>query len=185
MYDYIKYWKDRIKNHGSVNSSINATIIDHENYLLSKYIQKNDLVLDYGIGEGRLFPFYNKVKPIVFGYDIIDYSEFINKQREKHNKFEYYNCDVTSTKFSFDVVIAFSILTHIKPFDLRRIINEIMTMGKIAIISAYNDTALEINEDTYCFLHDYEEMFSDYKILETEKIDKIQYWVLKKQSKII
>ena len=154
-------------------------ILDATLFLLEKYVKKNAEVLDYGVGEGRLFPFYDKIMPKVLGYDIITYPGVLTKLID-YSAFTYYYTTKLRDDSHFDVVIAFSILTHIKPDDLERITNEIISHGNIALISAYNDNPFHITEDSYCFSHNYEELFKDYNIIETNKTDKIQYWVITK-----
>ncbi len=190
MYNEREYWNNRIKNVGTINTSpINIDTVNRQEYnLLIKYIKKNDIILDYGVGGGRLFPTYNFIKPIVQGWDIADFRDLLNLQKEKYPDFifhHYYSeinniWDMIYPDDNFKVIVSFSVFTHIKPENIKKTISELMRIGEVVIISGYDAEPLEVNENSYCFLHDYKKLLEPYKIIETFKINKISYFVIQK-----
>ena len=56
-----------------------------------------------------------------------------------------------------------------------------MRIGKMVIISCYDDQPLAIYDDQYCFLHNYKELFKNYNIIEEEKINTVKFYILTKR----
>jgi 2-polyprenyl-3-methyl-5-hydroxy-6-metoxy-1,4-benzoquinol methylase len=191
VYDEINYWANRLNIVGTVNSSPDSdTLHPTEERLIRTYIRPCSKILDYGIGGGRTLNLYNDLDLRVTGFDIANFSQLIFEKMKilgNHDRWFHYIYWPEIDKFLaednfFDAVISFSVLTHCRPENVKFVLNEITRLGKIAIISAYNDIPLEYNEDTYCFSHDYNALFSDLalQIIQTEKVNKMRFWVLKK-----
>ena len=189
-YDEVKYWNDRMKNVGTVNSSVNEALHPTEERLIRKYVKQNDVVLDYGIGGGRTIPILQELNTDLLGYDIADMSSQILKKvaelPSEFKNFRYcYNPKIEKLPIkdnAFDVAISFYVLTHCKPENVKLVLRDITRVSKIAIISAYDDLELPLNDESYCYSHKYEGLFSDLHlyVLETEKPTKVRFWVLKK-----
>lgn len=191
-YNEVNYWANRLKNSGNINTTTTSGGLSAiERDLIKKYITPYSEVLDYGIGGGRTIPLYKELHLKATGFDIADFSEIINaKLAELPEKYEFFQYvfipavgKLPYPDLTFDYVVSFSVLTHCKPSNVRLVLNEITRLGKLAIISAYDDIPLKITPDNYCFLHDYNAIFKEMGIIviETDKVDKIRFWVIKKQ----
>ena len=189
MYDERTYWSNRLKTVGSVNTSPASvdSVNPKERELLVKNIRPNDVVLDYGVGGGRLFPVYNNIKPIVTGWDIADFTSLLDVQREKYPDFWYkhiisdkdiWDCDYNDEYF--DVLVSLSVFTHIRPERTQQTIDELMRISKKVLLSAYDDAPLTVNDNSYCFLHDYAKLFKSYKVIDKFKINKFSYFTITK-----
>lgn len=187
MYTEREYWKHRLGLVGSVNTS--PTNIDcvnpKEKELLMKNIKQVDNVMDYGVGGGRLFPVYDIIQPMVLGWDITTYGDLIEKQREKYHNFEYHHIvsekDIWDCGYSdnqFDVIVSFSVFTHIRPERIEKTIQELMRIGTKVLLSAYDDVPLRVDDESYCFLHDYQKLFSPYDVVDHFKINKFSYFTI-------
>jgi 2-polyprenyl-3-methyl-5-hydroxy-6-metoxy-1,4-benzoquinol methylase len=187
MYFEREYWRKRLQTVGSVNTSpANIDSVNpKERELLLKNIKVHDLVLDYGVGGGRLFPVYNEIKPIVQGWDIAPYLELINNQKEKYPSFQYSHLvsdvDIWENNYEdkqFDVIVCFSVFTHIRPERTQKTLDELMRIGKVLLLSAYDDAPLTITDESYCFLHDYQKLFEQYDVVDKFKINKFSYFTI-------
>jgi len=188
MYNEREYWSKRLQTHGAVNTSLNDCVNPLEHDLLIKYIKQGDVIIDYGVGGGRLFSCYNEIKPIVQGWDIADFRKLLDEKKHNYPDFTFHHYyseknDLWNMEYpdeNFKVLVSFSVLTHIKPINIEKTIAEMMRISKVAIISAYDDEPLAITEDNYCFLHDYNKLFDKYKIIEKHKLGKLTYFVIQK-----
>jgi ubiquinone/menaquinone biosynthesis C-methylase UbiE len=192
-YNPVQYWNNRLKTVGTVNTTTSSGgLHPMEHGLIEKYIHPRSIILDYGIGGGRTIPLYQKLQVNCIGYDIADFSELINKKLddlpEKYDKF-LFTCVKEIIKLQypdkyFDGVVSFSVLTHCRPDDIEFILSEMIRVGKILILSAYDDVKLTYNNDTYCFSHDYDNLFLKFnlRIIETQKVNKIRFWILKENQ---
>lgn len=187
MYSEREYWRNRLKTVGSVNTSPASrdSVNPREATFLVQNIKEGDIVLDYGVGGGRLFPVYNSIMPIVTGWDIADFTTLIEEQREKYSKFWYkhiisdqdiWDCDYSDEYF--DVLVSLSVFTHIRPERIEKTIQELMRISKKVLLSAYDDIPLSVNDNSYCFLHDYKKLFEPYQIVDTFKINKFSYFTI-------
>jgi len=187
-YDEKEYWNKRMELCGSVNTSKVDGINQQETNLLRKYIKEGEYVLDYGVGGGRLFPVYNEIKPYVQGLDIADFQQLIEEKRKLYKDFEYKHyilntVDICGCEYpdnNFDVTVSFAVFMHIRPENIEKIVNELIRISGILICSSYNGEPLLEYDEQHCFLHDYNKLFSSYKIEETFKIGDGQFWVITK-----
>ncbi len=105
-----------------------------------KYLNVNNVVLDYGCATGNVsIEIANNVKEI-YGIDIS--SKMINEAKRKANELKIKNIDFTQStifderfkKESFDVILAFNIILHLD--DTQKImqrINELLKQGGFLI----------------------------------------------------
>ena len=187
MYTEREYWSNRLKNVGSVNTSPASidSVNPRESSFLVQNIKAGDIVLDYGVGGGRLFPVYNSILPIVTGWDIADFTTLIEDQREKYNKFWYKHIvsdkDIWDCNYKdeyFDVLVSLSVFTHIRHERIEKTFRELMRISKKVLLSAYDDVPLKITDDSYCFLHDYKKLFESYQVIDIFKINKFSYFTI-------
>ena len=192
QYDEVTYWQNRLKPVGTINSTTSSgNLHPLEESLIRKYVEPYSHVLDYGIGGGRTIPLYYELHCKATGFDIADQLPLIEaKLLTLPKKYDYFVYrvipEVKPLPYSdaqFDTVVSFFVLTHAKPENVRLVLNDIMRLGKIAIVSAYDDKPLAINNETYCFLHDYNSLFEELgiEVIETEKPTTLRFWVLKKK----
>ena len=110
-----KAWSSRkIINYFSNNRLAFSDLYEGEKYLISKYIKKNESVLDIGCAQGGMFKILKK-KFSNINYTGIDFNKkMINlaKKKNKKNIFFYYDKNSYYKFFNkkFDVVIIFGIL---------------------------------------------------------------------------
>ena len=130
---------------------------------------------------------YNEIKPYVQGVDIADFTELINKEKQRFPdlRYDHYilNPDLYSCQYpddNFKACISFAVFMHIRPENIERLITEIMRISEVLICSSYNGELLAEYDEQHCFLHNYEKLFKPYEIIETEKIGTGQFWVVKK-----
>jgi len=76
IYDPIEYWNNRIQAHGTINTT-HTRISKIEYDFVSLYIQRYSKVLDFGCGDGKLFPVFEEKQCDVTGYDIVDLSKIV------------------------------------------------------------------------------------------------------------
>lgn len=189
-YDEVDYWNKRLETVGTINTT-NGGLCEAEIRLIRKYVKLGSFLLDYGIGGGRTLPLYAELCLEVVGYDIADFSKVIFEKIKELPEFGFeYRVKKEIAKLPyldgfFDTVVSFSILTHCKPSNVAFVLADIMRLGQVAIISAYDDVPLEVTDETYCFLHDYNKLFADLnlEVLETEKVNKMRFWVLRNVDK--
>lgn len=190
-YNTIDYWKNRIKSYGHVNTTPpeREDVKEIEKELIQKYVKNGSFIIDYGVGGGRMFPLYNEKELNVYGFDIADFTELIEKQREKYDNFNYthkISDSVSNTEFetdSFDACICFAVLLHQTPDNIKQVINEICRVAKIVIISTYYPL-VEIPLDKHCFYYNYEKLFSELEINVLEEIrtsPEIVFYVINKK----
>ncbi len=114
-----KSWSSKtIVKHLGLSRMKYSQLYRGEKYLISKFIRKNDSVLDIGCGQGGLFDILNK-KFKKIHYTGIDFNQnMINvaKLNFPRAKFHYFKKDnyLKFFKKKFDVVIIFGIL-HLNP----------------------------------------------------------------------
>jgi len=172
-YDPVKYWNERIKLYGFVNTR--ATEITAMEYdFCHKYINNGDKVLDYGVGDGKLFPVYQEKQCEVIGYDIANWLTY-EHCKDYNFPFKYLLSNTVRilTEFenkSFDVVVCFGVLLHVRPDDIVMMINDISRLGKKCIFTTHSDlNAVKIDENTninkHCFNHDYELIFKKLDVI--------------------
>jgi len=135
MYNVIEYWNNRIDNHGSVNTSNEsvAGINQIESEIIRKYITDNSkVILDFGIGAGRLIPLYYAMNLQVQGYDIADFKSLIDEKLIKYplKYWHFINDNIFNTKYinkNFPYTVAFAVLPHQLPSDIERVLIELFS----------------------------------------------------------
>jgi len=194
MYNEIEYWRKRINYHGSVNTSnekydaINPT----ESAIIKKYvIVKDKVLLEFGIGAGRMLPLYDELGVSVQGYDIADFRHLID-EKLKDIKIKYYHCisdSISDTNYpndNFPYTVAMAVLPHQRPENITSVMNELkrITSGLI-ICSVWEPvTKPEGIIAEHNFLHDYKKLFNEVglKIVEEKRINEVAtIYVLKKK----
>lgn len=187
MYNEREYWNKRLELCGAVNTSKVGEVNAKEKELLVKYIREGDVICDFGVGDGRLFPVYEQIKPYVQGLDIADFRTLIDQQREKYHGFKYdhyiIHGELSELEYpddNFRVIISFAVFMHQRPENIKKLIDELMRIGEVLICSSYNGEPIPLTEDNHCFSHNYYELFKNYKIVETFRIRDGQYWVITK-----
>jgi hypothetical protein len=188
MYNEVDYWQNRMKLEGKVNASPDTDIHADERELIMKYIKPGSLVMDYGVGDGRLFDIWEELGCVVQGYDIGEFREALSaRYSKKKYRFQYYHtlgfrlAKLGYKDNYFQGIGAMSVLTHCRPENVQAVADDIIRLGEVAIISAYDGEAIEVTEDSYCYKHDYDVIFGGYDVIEYRKINKMGIWVVKKR----
>ena len=113
--------------------------------LFSKYIKRDDIVLDIGFGSGRDLKEIMKITPNIFGVDscekFIENSE--QKSAMKGRLAKSILPDIVTNKFQvnidkFDVIVSVAVLMHLNMIEIEQTIEEmksILTKNGIVIIS--------------------------------------------------
>ncbi len=89
-------------------------------FLLQRYVNKGDEILDLGCGNGRFYPTIAEKKALYSGID--NSKELIQIAREKYPQASFYLGDALSLPFSgstFDKIYSISVLHHIPSKELR------------------------------------------------------------------
>lgn len=166
----VEYWNNRLKSYGTVNTSKTALSRAESNFCI-KYIKQNNYVLDYGVGDGKLFDIYEAKQCDVIGFDIADYTELINSKIANYS-FIYFNLIKNKIEpliefkdNSFDVVCCFNTLNHIPVEHIEMVIKDIKRLGKIALLTVYdNSDNREMKTAEHCFNHDFKAIFKKLNI---------------------
>lgn len=186
MYDPVKYWNERMSAHGHMNTT-SGGLAEIESKLIANHVDLYSYVLDYGAGEGRLIPRLASMHCKCVGYDIADLTNIIKEKVDVYEaNYTYYPIGkIDKLPFPdkhFDTVIAFSVLTHCTPETVEFVASDILRLGKTCIVSAYNDTPLKYDPETYCYSHDYDTLFAklNCEIVSYNKVGKMGFWVIRK-----
>jgi 2-polyprenyl-3-methyl-5-hydroxy-6-metoxy-1,4-benzoquinol methylase len=189
MYNEVDFWRKRAVNYGSANTTPNLGISEDEKNLLLSVIKEGFRVFDHGVGEGRLFPLYKQFNCKVVGFDIAEYPA-LKPNLEKSglkDDFTYILNDSPTPVFdykddSFDLMISLSVLHHVKPENIQRVVWEITRLAPVSIISSYCGDPLQITEDSYMFNHDYTRLFvnSELRVIQFKQIGATGMWILEK-----
>ena len=114
-----KAWNSRkIVNYFSNNRSTFNSLYKGEKYLISRYIKKNNSILDIGCAQGGIFNILKKRFPKI-DYTGLDFNKkmiILAKQKYNNKNFFFYDKKnyYSFFKKKFDVVIVFGIL-HLNP----------------------------------------------------------------------
>ena len=188
-YDVIEYWRNRLKTVGTINSVKleDETIDPIEERLIRKYIPEMSLIMDYGVGGGRLFPLYDDMNFYVVGCDIADFTDII-KFKCPYLRYEHFIFDSSiKTVFandSFEYIVSFMVLLHQTHDNISKVIAELYRVcSDTCIISSWEPVVKPVAPETYCFAHDYEKLYTEagFTIVESVRADdRIKFYVLKK-----
>ena len=195
MFDTVKYWRNRIASHGSVNTTPTDKEGIHyiERELILKYVPDECLILDYGVGGGRLFPLYSEMRLKVQGWEVADHKEII-EERKKKSTFTYYHyvedeiCVLPHPDKQFEACICFAVLLHQTPDNIEMVISEICRVSKLVIASVYEPLEKPKKIDAHCFTYDYKAIFEKLgiTIIEEKRINPNSiFYVIKYESKNI
>jgi len=169
-YDTIKYWRNRFQSYGSVNTTSEKVekIKPFEEELVLKYTPPESTLLDFGVGTGRMFPLYERLKCKVSGYDIADFRFLIEAKREKHPNFEYEHIIEDSIKklpfsdMQFNTCVCFAVLLHQNPgYEIEFVTSELVRVAKYVIASVYEPVEKGRPLDNHCFEHNYKALFKE------------------------
>ena len=150
-------------------------------------------VLDFGCGNGRLFPLYQNlnIREIV-GQDIS--GESLNLARMHHNyeNVKLLNIPVDKLDFSdyyFNIVICNRVLQHIPPSTIEQTIKKLCRLGKFIYVNEISDSdGLPLDCNYFLFLHDYINLFKNFGFYIKDKgfiiseINTNQKWLLFERS---
>jgi len=131
---------------------------------------KFNSILEVGCGFGRYTKIlYSLLKPQ--NYVAIDISKKQIENAKKYvgeKKIEFHCSKIQnfSTDQKFDLVFASEILMHIDFQDIKQVIQKLVSLSKNKIISIdwYDKNRIGEESGGYCFIHDYQTIFKNYKV---------------------
>ena len=161
-YNKIAYWNTR---HEPNNDFCKSNTHKHIE-AVKPFIDKNQNILEYGPGTGRMLELYKDQSHISF-FDISDNY----KERLKHNC-QSQNLNIQQhiiqkdtaikTPFKndeFDIVCAFEVLLHCPEGEIEEVIRELSRIGKKVIVITWYTNGETISSD-YCFTRDYKNIIT-------------------------
>jgi ubiquinone/menaquinone biosynthesis C-methylase UbiE len=185
-------WEERAKKYGlrpvldptDLIGAKNEYIDTLHKIALSKYLSscKNERILDFGCGIGRLTSFLRKTGAKVIGVDIT--KEMIEKAKKKYPEETFICYDGGKLPFDdnyFDHIVSVYVLQHITTLDdfyktAKELVRCLKIGGKIYLIEQVS------RKDSDYYLHrlpkDYFEAFKDCKIIEARPIRKSKHLFL-------
>ena len=193
-YDVLKYWNERENPNSNDPNQRNTK--NHIEFVKAN-TRKEDKILDFGPGVGRILPAYNTNNEII-GYDISsNYKDRLIKAAKTLNlNFKLIVKEEKVTKFSFsehyfDSSVSISVLLHQPPKQIENIMRELARVSKKVVIISHYDTSIpydsiddNYDKSKYCFNHDYKKLckVNDFKILTWKHNDRTKqiYFVYSK-----
>lgn len=187
MNNEVEFWRNRAATYGSANTTPGLGISEIERSFILEVIKEDYRIFDHGIGEGRLLPIYAEYKCKVTGFDVAEYPALRSNIQVSGINIGYILSDDPCKEFvfadnSFDLMISLSVLHHVKPENVEKVLEEITRLAPISIISSYIGEPLPIQEDSYMFSHNYTRLFvnAELKVEKFEQIAKTGLWILSK-----
>lgn len=147
MYDAIEYWTKRL----SPNPYDHVRDIEIDD--LKPFIDESETILDYGVGNGRLMPLYERKK--VTGVDIVDtYKTECIANADINEVYFSWRKDIVG---EYDLGVCTKVILH-EPHPEYIIRTLAKHCDKVFISTAINQNAPHV------FNHDYKELLKDYEI---------------------
>jgi len=156
MFNYVEYWKQRIASGGYFNTSKTA-ISEIERQFLTPYLKQGQTVIDYGCGDGKLIPLFQRVQPEkVYFADVADFSARLQAAYERHAatfKYEYRVLPAIMDTAP-DVICCVNVLQHVPPEQIEQVL-QVFFLAPTVLITAWQGDP-EAVLASHCFWHDYE-----------------------------
>jgi len=154
-------------------------------------LNKINHILDFGCGNGRLFPLYISlnIKKII-GQDISKKSLDFAFKRNSNKNIQLTNLPISELvypDFYFDLIISMRVLQHVPLISIEETIKNICRLSKLVYINEVSDVDInifglqEIEElkNPYCFKHDYIRLFGIYNFkVKSEGLIGNHKWIL-------
>lgn len=184
-YNPVQYWNDKAipftPTHGEPESpvSLSSSLLE----MIDRYGHAVDF-LDIGSGRGRLCKLITDHIPSAryFMCDIsVNMAQLAHENTGHHPTL--YQSHLPYANNSFDWVLSFSVLLHVKPINILNMLKELARVSKRHVfISTYTGTDKSLAP--HCFSHDYYELFHLANLwIKEERIFKDRQqtqWVLSK-----
>jgi len=173
MYNKYNYWKNR-SDPNNKNGRVQA--LHHIDWSKS-FINKNDKILEYGPGVGRMVKLYENNKEINF-YDITPtYKKKLNNNCKDIglpiSQYIIDNKEGIITPFKneeFDVVTCFQVLLHSPPQEISELMMELSRISKkVIVITSTNWKGV----NNHVFKHDYKKIIDKNDLILEEWNDHI------------
>ena len=173
--DLDKYWKDRGKTYDAElnNKSIqtfNEEIVQEKFLLKALSTISCHTILEVGCGNGRLtklllkLPKVEKIIAVDISEDLID----IAKKNIIDTRLSFQTLDLDKISFNnkFDLIFGGEILMHIHPTKIRSILKKLVELSsnKLIFLEYYEKDKINNTKSDYCFIHDYNKLFSELNI---------------------
>lgn len=159
-FNSVEYWRNRKATYGFCNTS-KTELGEVDRKFIETYLKTNQYILDYGVGDGKLFPLYEKYNSDVVGFDIVNYYDL-----QPIRKFPYKNLVSDSIRQliefkdnEFDLCCCINTIAHVEPQYIDIVLLDIKRVSKTAIFTAYENFD-EYNKqfDKHCFNYNYTEI---------------------------
>jgi len=156
-YNPKKYWTDRGKDY-SVSADTSSELKNLSSLVL-EYGQPGDLIMEIGSGYGRIYDYllmkgYLKDK----AYFMCDISETMIQECKERTKIEpalWDGIKIPHCDNTFDMVISFSVMLHVPPFEIFNHFKEsVRVCKKYLYVATYCGPSKGLSK--HCFRHDYD-----------------------------
>lgn len=133
----VQYWRSRAKRDAPNAGQALRLVPVHLSYL-ARNLRGCSSILDYGLGDGRLFAAYRHAQYVV-GYDVTDHwrETLVDKAQAAGLRFEFILADeVGPLPFSdqeFAAAVATEVLHHQEPDDIALIMSELTRVARKAV----------------------------------------------------
>jgi SAM-dependent methyltransferase len=179
MYDPQQYWEERGKNF--TNPEREDELVNLGDIIYSKREEINS-ILDVGSGDGRVYKFlrYPKIPRQIFvkkeNYKMCDFVDSFRKKCELNTSILPDKWDGKTLPYAddtFDLVISFSVMLHVKPEDIDEFIKEHARVSKKYIfVATWHEDNFSGSGQSHCFHYNYFDIFEKLglKVLESKSV---------------